>query len=70
MFIQSYHSELRGGLRAPPRYPGVEDLSRRATLLRETHPGGATPPFRACCGQHGTAGPGITLGSGLELALP
>ena len=24
--------------RARPRYPGVEDLFRRATLLRETHP--------------------------------
>ena len=34
-FVQS---ELRGGLRARPRYPGVEDLSRRATFLRETHP--------------------------------
>ena len=31
-------SELRGGLRARPRYPGVEDLFRRATFLRETHP--------------------------------
>ena len=25
-------------LRARPRYPGVEDLFRRATFLRETHP--------------------------------
>ena len=24
--------------RARPRYPGVEDLFRRATFLRETHP--------------------------------
>ena len=29
---------LRGGPRARPRYPGVEDLIRRATFLRETHP--------------------------------
>ena len=28
----------RGGPRARPRYPGVEDLFRRATFLRETHP--------------------------------
>ena len=34
-FVQS---ELRGGLRARPRYPGVEDEFRRATFLRETRP--------------------------------
>ena len=40
-FIQNSRSEqleLRGGLRARPRHPGVEDLLRRATFLRQTHP--------------------------------
>ena len=37
-FIQGRSHGERGGPRARPRYPGVEDLFRRATFLRETHP--------------------------------
>ena len=43
-FIQSYCSE-RGGPRARPRYPGVEDEFRRATFLRETHPYPSILPY-------------------------
>ena len=34
----SFRGRERGGPRARPRYPGVEDSFRRATFLRETHP--------------------------------
>ena len=37
-FIQSYRSELRGGLRARPRYPGIGDGTHRTTIPRATHP--------------------------------
>ena len=36
--MQSQRSELRGGLRARPRYPGVGDRTRRTTFPRATHP--------------------------------
>ena len=33
-FIQSLRRELRGGLRARPRYPGVGDGTRRTTVRK------------------------------------
>ena len=43
-FIRSCRNE-RGGLRARPRYPGVEDELRRATFLREIHPYPSILPY-------------------------